>query len=514
MEYIGYQPTDIIDWAGLTTKVADKITAISKDRETRRQELDDLKTASEKEISKGLDLRNQSLQNVVIDGASQGRDLLNTWNKQLKNGEIDPKTYKQKISNLNDYWQSLAGSAQTYDNRYEEILKRQNPDENGVIAGSNLELEFASRFGAATELKNKKIRVDQDGRVFLAEIDPNTGEIIRDITDVKSLNRPENMIVNRVNMNSEVNDLMKGFKASDNFKSLVRGGSITVTSVKENDGYKETRARIANTVAPDTDPRRQVSVLVDNGVIDGPEYYETEAERKQKLEEMVANEQAIKRSIGKELTEADIDAMELKLIRLKNVDGIITPVLTNDQKSLAKKAVEQTVDMNVETIIDYNAPESYNYNNSGGGGGDDKTDEPQGYSLYKALVDAWGKPEGASKLTAMSGGKFIFKAKQGGGYEVRDTDGKLVTTIGRNDARSAAPLLGFGTGTGSAGTTNSLDEFDRQKKAYWSVNSGKVNNTTDKKEIKASDIPSKAKAAGYSESEYKTLLKQRGVKIV
>ena len=97
MEYAGYQPTDIIDWAGLTGKVADKITAISKDREARKQELEDIKIASQKELSKGVDLRNQSLQNIVIDGADQGRTLLNKWNDDLKNGILDPKTYKQNI---------------------------------------------------------------------------------------------------------------------------------------------------------------------------------------------------------------------------------------------------------------------------------------------------------------------------------------------------------------------------------------------------------------------------------
>jgi len=474
MEYAGYKPTDIIDWAGLTGKVADKITSISKDREARKQELEDIKIASQKELSKGVDLRNQSLQDVIIDGADQGRTLLNKWNTDLKNGVLNPKTYKQNIANLNDYWQTLAGSAQTYDQRYEEILQRQQPDENGKIIGSNLELELASRFGAATELKNKKIRIADDGRVFLAEIDPNTGEIIRDITDTKTLNRPENMIVNRVDVNSEVQEMMKGFKASDSFKALARGGSMTVTSVKENEGYKEARARIANTIAPNSNPRAQVSVLVDNGVIDGAEYYETEAEREQRFQELVASEQEIKASIGKQLTEADIDAIELKFIKLNNVDGIITPVLTQEQQKLAKDSVEATVDMDVETAIDYNAPAAYNSGGGGGGGGGDtEPKENPLSSTYAIVLDAWGDPEsGASKLTNISGGKFIFTPKVGGGYIVKDASGKEVSTIEKNDIRAAAPLLGFGTGTGAKGTTGSLAEYDRQMVAYWNAKKG------------------------------------------
>ena len=475
MEYAGYKPTDIIDWAGLTGKVADKITAISKDREARKQELEDIKIASQKELSKGVDLRNQSLKSIVIDGADQGRTLINKWDAELKNGTLDPKTYKKRVANLNDNWQTLAGSAQTYDQRYEEVMKRQQPDENGKIIGSMFELELASRFGAATELKNKKIRVDEDGFVFLSEIDPTTGEIIRDITDTKSLNRPENMIVNRVYVNSEVEDMMKGFKANTQIKELARGGSKAITSIKANDFYKESKARIASTIAPNSNPRAQLSVLVDNGAIPDPEFYETESEKQQKLEEIIAQEQAIKKSVGKDLTEADIDAIELRLIKLSSQDGVINPVLTKKQQELAIQTVEQTVDMSVETLVDYNAPESYNYNRISDGG-DQGGNEPKENALsstYAIVLDAWGDPEGgASKLTNISGGKFVFTAKKGGGYIVKDANGKEVSTIEKNDIRAAAPLLGFGTGTGAKGTTGSLAEYDRQMKAYWNAKGG------------------------------------------
>jgi hypothetical protein len=459
MEYAGYQPTDIIDWAGLTGKVADKITAISKDREARKQELEDIKIASQKELSKGVDLRNQSLQSIIIDGADQGRTLLGKWDAELKNGTLDPKTYKQNVANLNDYWQTLAGSAQTYDQRYEEVMKRQQKDENGNIIGSGLELELASRFGAATELKNKKIRIADDGRVFLAEIDPNTGEIIRDITDTKSLNRPENMIVNRVNVNAEVEEMMKGFKANTKIQALARGGSKAITSIKANDWYKESKARIANTIAPNSNPRAQVSVLMDNGVIPDPEFYETESEKQQKIEEIVAQEQAIKASIGKELTEADIDAIELRFIKLQNQDGVINPVLTKEQQELAIKSVEQTVDMSVETLVDYNAPGSYNYN------GDIKepdTPKQQDFSLYQKIYYAEAKKDPVA-LSNLSGGKYTFEYIPNKGWTVRDNDiNKKVKSTGIKELDQLRTFLGL----------TDLGKWEKQKKAFEDVRSG------------------------------------------
>jgi hypothetical protein len=461
MEYAGYKPTDIIDWAGLTGKVADKITAISKDREARKQELDDIMLASQKELSKGVDLKNQSLQNVLIDGADQGRTLLNKWNADLKNGTLDPKSYKQKITNLNDYWLSLAGSAQTYDQRYEEVMSRQKPDENGKIAGSSLELELASRFGAATELKNKKIRIGEDGMVFLAEVDPNTGEIIRDITDTKSLNRPENMIVNRVYVNSEVEDMMKGFKANTDIQALARGGSKAITSIKANDWYKESKARIASTIAPNSNPRAQLSVLVDNGAIPDPEYYETESEKQQKLEEIIAQEQAIKKSVGKDLTEADIDAIELRLIKLSSQDGIVNPVLTKKQQELAIQTVEQTVDMSVETLVDYNAPESYNYN--------PKEDTPKEvwYGDYEKAYNAFmgGKPNSLATLNDMTGGKYIIEYTKGKGYTVKDADKRVVNNTDTNPITNIDRLQDY------LGVS-SLKEWEKQKAAFNAAKGG------------------------------------------
>jgi hypothetical protein len=458
MEYAGYQPTDIIDWAGLTGKVADKITAISKDREARKQELEDIKIASQKELSKGVDLRNQSLKSIVIDGADQGRTLINKWDAELKNGTLDPKTYKQRVANLNDNWQTLAGSAQTYDQRYEEIMKRQQPDENGRIVGSAFELELASRFGTATELKNKKIRVDEDGFVFLSQIDPTTGEIIRDVSDVNSLNRPENMIVNKVFLNAEVEDMMKGFKANTEIQALARGGSKAITSIKENDWYKESKARIASTIAPNSNPRAQLSVLIDNGAITDFEFYDTESEKQQKLEEIVAQEQAIKASVGKELTEADIDAIELRFIKIQNQDGVINPVLTKKQQELAIKTVEQTVDMSVETLVDYNAPGSYNYN------GDIKepdTPEQQDFSLYQKVYYANAKKDPVA-LSNLSGGKYTFEYKPNSGWTVIDNNTKKVKNTGIKELDQLRIYLGL----------TSLDKWEKQKKAFYDVRSG------------------------------------------
>jgi hypothetical protein len=498
MEYAGYKPTDIVDWAGLTGKVADKITAISKDREARKQELDDIMLASQKELSKGVDLRNQSLQNVLIDGADQGRTLLNKWNADLKNGTLDPKTYKQRITNLNDYWLSLAGSAQTYDQRYEEVMSRQKPDENGKIAGSSLELELASRFGAATELKNKKIRIGEDGMVFLAEVDPNTGEIIRDITDTKSLNRPENMIVNRVYVNSEVEDMMKGFKANTQIKELARGGSKAITSIKANDFYKESKARIASTIAPNSNPRAQLSVLVDNGAIPDPEYYETESEKQQKLEEIIAQEQAIKRSVGKDLTEADIDAIELRLIKLSSQDGVINPVLTKKQQELAIQTVEQTVDMSVETLVDYNAPESYNYNRSSP---QEDTPKEVWYGDYEKAYNAvmGGK---LSVLNNMTGGKFNIEYEEGRGYTVKTPDGKVVGNtykIPITNVDGLQEYLGI----------SSLQNWTKQKEAF-NAAGGLVSKP-------ASDIPTgtraEFKAAGWTEAQINQGIKEGSIKV-
>lgn len=463
MEYAGYQQTDIIDWAGLTGKVADKITSISKDREARKQELEDIKTASQKEISKNVDLRNKSLQSIVIDGADQGRTLLNKWNTDLKNGTLDPKTYKQRIANLNDNWQTLAGSAQTYDQRYEQVMNRQQPDENGRVIGSNFELELASRFGAATELKNKKIRVDEDGFVFLAEIDPVTGEIVRDISDVNTLNNPENMIVNRVDVNSQVEEMMKGFKASDSFQSLARGGSKTITSILNTGDFPESRKRIANAIAPDSNPKAQLSVLVDNGVIDGAEYYETEAEKNQKLDALIAEEKQIKNSVGKEFTEADRAALELKFFKLENVDGIITPVLTPQQQKLAKDSVEDRVNMSVQTAIEYNAPSAPSTTT---------TDTPKEvwYGDYEKAYNAvmGGK---LSVLNNMTGGKFKIEYTPERGYTVKTPDGKVV---GDTDKIPITNVDGLQEYLG----ISSFQDWTKQKKAYEAAQGGKTSKPT------------------------------------
>jgi hypothetical protein len=272
------------------------------------------------------------------------------------------------------------------------------------------------------------------------------------------------MIVNKVFLNSEVEDMMKGFKANTQIKELARGGSKAITSIKANDWYKESKARIASTIAPNSNPRAQLSVLVDNGAIPDPEFYETESEKQQKLEEIIAQEQAIKRSVGKDLTEADIDAIELRLIKLSSQDGIVNPVLTKKQQELAIQTVEQTVDMSVETLVDYNAPESYNYN--------PKEDTPKEVwygdyeKAYNAVMD--GK---LSVLNNMTGGKFNIEYESGKGYTVRNPNGKVVGNTDKIPIKNVDGLqeyLGI----------SSLQNWTKQKEAFEAAQGGNASNPT------------------------------------
>ena len=211
IEYAGFVPTQAINWAELSEDLAGKVYQIGEERQKKREELDKIAADNQAMLNAWEPGKNQTFNQAVLRGADQGRVLIKKWNDDLKAGLISPTDYKNKMNNMKEYWGILAQTAKTYDDRYLEIVKRQTPDENGKIQASSFEIDMFDDLAQMSDLSKSATQWDNDGRLYMANTDPNNGKIKGNIYDVRTVNLPDNIIANRVYVDESVNDIVKNW---------------------------------------------------------------------------------------------------------------------------------------------------------------------------------------------------------------------------------------------------------------------------------------------------------------
>lgn len=465
-EYAGFIPTQPINWASLAEDLAGKVYNIGTERQKKREELDKIAADNQKVLNEFEPGKNQSLRELTLRGADQGRVLIKQWNDQLKSGIISATDYKNKMNNIMDSWGIFAKSAKSYDERYLEVMSRQQPGEDGKVAASAYEVDVLTKeFGDMSDLSNKTTYFDNEGRVYMATTDKNTGKIIGDVYDVRTMAYPNNIFANRVYVDDQVNDVVKNWDTKTLFEKAAKGGELTIESAKNQDSYKIMVERLANTIAPDNNPRAQVSILIDNGVIQNPIYYKSDKEydavKQQAINKLVEE----KKNAGIENTEPtkeELDVIELSIIKnQQGTDGIINPVLTKQQKDAARERVKESVDIQLSEKIQKDMP-----NIVRGDGTTTTKTKVTDASLYTTLASAWNSGDISVLNDQLRNEKYKIKT-------ITDENGKslgraVVEVKGDTEIQLTKPtdnlfdLRTYFFGTGP----NAEEEAIKQRKAW------------------------------------------------
>jgi hypothetical protein len=421
IEYAGFVPTQAINWADLTEDLAGKVYQVGEERQKKREELDKIAADNQAMLNAWQPGKNQTFNQAVLRGADQGRVLIKQWNDDLKAGLISPTDYKNKMNNMKEYWGILAQTAKTYDDRYLEIVKRQTPDENGKIQASSFEIDMFDDLAQMSDLSKSATQWDNDGRLYMANTDPNNGKIKGNIYDVRTVNLPDNIIANRVYVDESVNDIVKNWEPKTIFKDLGKGGELNIESVKQQDAYKIMVENVVNTVAPDNNPRAQISVLADNGVIT-PYYYKTDQEYKSKRQEELNKLKQLKIDAGvkdTEPTKLELDEIELSLVRkVQDRNGLFMPVLTDEQKKKAKERVRSSVGIQLAEKISGSPQQKW----TGGG----TPPKPVDYSQYERMADAWKNGNINVLSSFLSNKTNKIQRVAGSGFEITDQYGSTL----------------------------------------------------------------------------------------
>ena len=398
----GYIPTESVDWSkaigGLYTTVRD----IETGREDLKLELDQLKSDSIKTVQQADNFSSQTFQQMMLGASQDAVSIIKSWNDALKRGELDPKQYKQNMNNLMENWGILGNNIKSFDSKNADIQKQ---IQDGTL--SELSVDAAEYFARSADLKNLKVFVDpSNGGVNTGRLDAATGQVIPDTIDsAKTTGDLSNAVFPKIDLTAEVEKVVSTFGIV-----VQEDGITTVTDATRNPRFA---AKLADLTGSLTNNDRYAASILRSSVGDGYKSYYTEQDRQSLLMQAVERQNQIldyqdkSRLAGEEL-DAFLQEAEGKLIPMKkDSSGVYQPMITDEQRARAKKAVEDTV----FSQIDFKSLQDEITAPGGGGGvvGSVKAeDKPEYYKTAADVRKAWINGD-VNALSSLSGGKYIFQ---------------------------------------------------------------------------------------------------------
>jgi len=218
MEYAGYvrrgAPTD---WSKVTGGIAQRLGAVEESREKEREKLDTLFTETTKivgDVEMGM---NPEFNETILYTADRGRQLVYDAYKKLKNGQIQPREYRNIQNNVQARWAEYDTAVKQKNNRFATIEERTRKGTN-----SERELWQNKKIAEMEAFKDYSLEWGSDGNLVYAKRDDKGNVIAGSIMPISALNKTPNVLVDRFNLAERVGKYKKNFGAFE----IEEGGFI------------------------------------------------------------------------------------------------------------------------------------------------------------------------------------------------------------------------------------------------------------------------------------------------
>ncbi len=421
----GYIPTESVDWSKALGGLYTTVRGIETGREELKLELDQLKNDNIKTVQQADNFTSQTLQQQLLGASQDIVSIIKSWDDALKRGDLDPKQYKQNMNNVMENWGSLGVSIKGFDAKNAEIKKQ---IQDGTL--SELSVDAAEYFARSADLKNFKIFTDpSNGMISTGRLDSKTGQVIPDtIESVKTIGDMSNAIFPKIDLTSEVKKVVDSFGVV-----VLEDGITTITDATKNPRFA---AKLADLTGSLTNNDRYAASILRSSVGDGYKSYYTDDDRKNLLIQAVERQNQILDYQGKtRLSGEELDAFlqeaEGKLIPMKkDSSGVYQPMITDEQRARARKAVEDTVYSELDFKSLQDEPKSPSSTKE-----DVKSeDKPEYYKVATDVRNAWTSGD-ISRLNSLSEGKYLFEKKGENTYLIIDAQNpkKVFGPISRLD---------------------------------------------------------------------------------
>lgn len=320
-EYAGYVGNQVppTDWGKIGTQLFDQYNEVKKDREEKRQVIEDDFATTFQKIGEYESTTNQTINEYLYKGVDEARNALKTQYDLLKRGAITMSDYKLKKNTLSTDWGNVSKALKNNAGIMESIQKMNASGEMSAVGRYRSE-----EYGNLLDIKDGKLFVNPDTlRIYGTRGNPDTG-VVDSKNNVYSPSEAINqysIIDKKVDLNDGVTAFLK--RVSDyGIASNLGGGKIKlVENARQNPSYQ--KALEAQVNAMTVTPFNVASVLADYA---GDYQVATDAKKK-------------------ELIASGVD--EDKIISMQRVNGVLTPIPTETQKEAAQAYVRDQIEVGV-----------------------------------------------------------------------------------------------------------------------------------------------------------------------
>lgn len=387
MEYAKKTPFDKqINWASVSTEVADKALELGQRRKDRKIALDQQMADVELQLANQKAFKTESVVSKWGDMSGNVRDVIFQANKDLKSRKINEADYKKIVGNSSEYVKAISETANNLDADIQAYIARQTPDEKGVKQGGEYELEMLNRFGKLADFKNKTFSVLPDGRISIDSVDEKGNKVSS--LDLMSMNKAENRFSPYVDVDAETSAVVKDWKQWTEFTDLGRGAWKSVEDMRQNDFIREPLYKAVRSI--NNTPKRTLGTLLDYGVIKEPLYAYNDAESKTVKDKAVADLVKMREEMGVSttVTAKDLTEIENRIIRVD--PNTADPILTEAQTKLANETVEGLIQMKMGREEKGGAKEDWYHapTKAADSGGYGQKDVDEATEVYKLSVNA------------------------------------------------------------------------------------------------------------------------------
>ena len=321
-EYAGYVGNQVppVDWGKIGTQLFDQYNEVKKDREEQRQKIDDDYAESFSKIGEYEQTTDQSLNEMIYKGVDEVRNAMKTQYDLLKKGAITMADYKLYKNTAMTDWSTLNKAVKGYGTTIAGVQKLITEGKMSGLGQYN-----ALTYAKLSNLKDAKIMVNPEtGRLYRANVDPNTGKIASDsqVYSPSAMLNPANLVDLKVDVNNGVTEFLK--RVADYGVSIDKGSGkiLNIEDARRNPKFKSAIDAQVNSFT--VTPRSTTSVLTD--YVGDYQFFESDAQKKE--------------LIGK-------GAKEEKLIKVERNNGVYEPVPTDKQEEVAKQYVRDQIEVGV-----------------------------------------------------------------------------------------------------------------------------------------------------------------------
>ena len=160
---------------------------------------------------------NPEFNETILYTADRGRQLVYDAYKKLKNGQIQPREYRNIQNNVQARWAEYDTAVKQKNNRFATIEERTRKGTN-----SERELWQNQQIAEMESFKDYSLEWGIDGNLVYAKRDDKGNVIPGSIMPISALNKTPNVLVDRFNLTEKVGKYKKNFGAFE----IEEGGFI------------------------------------------------------------------------------------------------------------------------------------------------------------------------------------------------------------------------------------------------------------------------------------------------